>query len=60
MNFTFFETPNVASDTWHMIELLTLSHVSKGDEKSKQNGRSKGWPCVKPLEVGNPNIWIRE
>ena len=55
----FFEALSVASDKWHMVEWLTLSHVSKEEEKSKQREKSKGWPCVKPLEVGNPNIWIR-
>ena len=32
----FFEAPSVGSDTWHMVEWLTLSHVSKEEEKSKQ------------------------
>ena len=58
-NFMFFEASSVVTDTWHIIEWPTLNHVSKGEENSKQRGKSKGWPCVKPLEVGNPNIWIR-
>ena len=52
----FFETPDVASDTWHMVGWLTLSHVSNGEISQTNERKSKGWPCVKPLEEGNPNV----
>ena len=32
----FFKVPGIASDTWHMVEWLTLSHVSISEENSKQ------------------------
>ena len=35
-NFTFFEAPSVESDTWHMVDWLTLSHVSKREDKSNK------------------------
>ena len=37
-DFTFFETPRVTSNTWHLFGWLTMSHVSNGEDKSKVQG----------------------
>ena len=46
----FCEALSVTSDTWHMIDWFILIQVSNGGISQTNERKSKGRPCVKPLE----------